>query len=948
MRHRIGQMAARAGGRSTIEVLLYGRDAERSITGGLLEGARESRSGVLVIRGEAGVGKSALLEDARERASDMRVLGCAGIESESALPFAAVHQLLRPALPNLEKLPRPQADALQGALGLAAARGDDRFLVSLAVLTLLAEAAEHRPLLCLVDDAHWLDDASADALVFVARRLEAEGIVLLFAAREGEAREFDAPELPELRLAGLDADAAAALLDRHAGIALSPETRARLVEATGGHPLALLELPTTLSEAQLAGSEPLLTPLPVSARLERAFLARVRELPEETQTLLLVAAADDTGELSTVLGAAARLGVGAEALDAAEEAGLANVRGTVLELRHPLVRSALYQGAPLSKLQAVHRALASALEGDAEADRRAWHRAAASVGPDPAVVEELEQAAVRARRRSGFVAASLAYERAAALTSDESERARLLTAAAESAWFGGRLERTRMLLERARPLASEPLQHADIDRYLGLVELTGGVPAEACRLLVRSAAAVSPVNGERALELLNLASVAAFYDDDVAAAVTIAELAREIDVEDTPFARALVELLVGLGAHYAGDLPRAAVSLRSALSLEAELESDALDARRVALLFGGRAAAYLGDDEAALRSAQLAASQMRAEGALGLLTPILPRLVHAEMWAGRWPAASASAREGLRLAREIGQLDLVAYQIVLLAVIAAHRGQEDGCRSLAAQGHELASARRSTLVASLANWALALLELELGRTEEAFLRAREISTSPVVLSMAGLDRIEAAVRAGEVATAHDWLAYYESWAECAGAAWARAVALHGRALLADDGEESERLFEAALDMHAQAARPFDRARTELAFGEFLRRARRPREAREHLRAALDGFEALGAELWAERARVELRASGQTARRRVADTQDQLTEQELQIAHFVSQGLSNREVAAQLFLSPRTIAAHLRNIFRKLGISSRTELARLHLESVGTAAAADAAVRPTRA
>jgi DNA-binding CsgD family transcriptional regulator len=244
-----------------------------------------------------------------------------------------------------------------------------------------------------------------------------------------------------------------------------------------------------------------------------------------------------------------------------------------------------------------------------------------------------------------------------------------------------------------------------------------------------------------------------------------------------------------------------------------------------------------------------------------------------------------------------------------------------------------------TVVASLANWALALLELELGRTEEAFLRGREISTTPAVLSMAGLDRIEAAVRAGEVETAHDWLAYHESWAECAGAAWARAVALHGRALLADDEEESERLFEAALDVHAEAARPFERARTELAFGEFLRRARRPRLAREHLRAALDGFEALGA---------ELRASGQTARRRVADTRDQLTEQELQIAHFVAQGLSNRDVAAQLFLSPRTIAAHLRNIFRKLGISSRTELARLHLESVGAAAAdaVDAAARPT--
>src|SRR4029450_9287315 len=267
---------------------------------------------------------------------------------------------------------------------------------------LLAEAAEQRPLLCLIDDVHWLDDASADALVFVGRRVEAGAVLLRFGAREGEIREFDAPELAELRLAGLDEDAAAALLDRHAGTALPPETRARLVEATGGPPLALLELPSTLSEGQLAGSEPLLTPVPVSARLERAFLARVRELPDETQTLLLVAAADDTGELSTLLRAAARLNVGAEALDAAEAARLATLRDAVLELRHPLVRSAVYQGAPLSKRHAVHRALASVLEGDAEADRRAWHRAAASVGPDPAVVDELEQAAMLAQRRGAL------------------------------------------------------------------------------------------------------------------------------------------------------------------------------------------------------------------------------------------------------------------------------------------------------------------------------------------------------------------------------------------------------------------------------------------------------------------------------------------------------------------------------------------------------------------
>src|SRR5512132_323735 len=335
-------------GRSTIEVLLYGRDAERSIIGGLLEGARESQSGVLVIRGEAGVGKSALLKDARERGSDMRVLACAGVEAESALPFAALHQLLRPVLRHLEKVPQPQADALRGALGLAAGRGDDRFLVSLAALSLLAEAAERRPLLCLVDDAHWLDDASADALVFVARRLHADRVAMLFAAREGEARRFDAPGLPELYLGGLDPESAGALIDRQAPVSLSPEVRSRLVDGTGGNPLALLELPLALSEAQLAGTEPLLDPLPIGARIEQSFLSRLRELSEATQALLLVAAAEDTGELAIVLRAAAELGAGPGALDAAERADLAHVRGTRLEFRHPLVRSAIYQGAPLS------------------------------------------------------------------------------------------------------------------------------------------------------------------------------------------------------------------------------------------------------------------------------------------------------------------------------------------------------------------------------------------------------------------------------------------------------------------------------------------------------------------------------------------------------------------------------------------------------------------------
>jgi DNA-binding CsgD family transcriptional regulator len=918
---------------SRFDPLLYGRDAERSVIGALLERARASQSGVLVIRGEAGVGKSTLLEDACERATEMQVLRCVGIESEAQLPFAALHQLLRPVLDHVEKLAAPQATALRAALGLVAGRGDDRFLISLAVLSLLAEIAEGGPLLCVIDDAQWLDDGSADALVFVARRLEAEGIVMLFAARDGEGREFEALALPELPVGGLDADAAGALLARQAGIALSREARERLVESTGGHPLALLELPSVLGEAELAAGEPLLTPVPISARLADAFLARALALPDETQTLLLVAAADDTGEISTVLAAAAQLGVRPEALDAAEQATLARVRGTQLEFRHPLVRSAVYHGAPLSRRQASHRALAHVLDGEAEADRRAWHRAAASVAPDPSVIEELEQAAERARQRSGFSVASRALERAAVLTSEELSRARRLTLAAENAWLAGRHERARMLLERARPLASEKVERADVDRYLGLIELASGVPADAYRLLHRAAADVAQLDGERALELLNLASIAALYAGDGDAAIAIADLARTLDVDETPLDCMLVQLLIGLGGHFAGDFVGAAEGLRSALAFEAELRESALAEHPVAVLFAGRAALFLSDDDRAYPLHREAAARARATGALGLLTQILPRLAHVELRAGHPASAAASAAEGVRLARELGQHDLAAYGLVVQALIAAYEGAEDRCRALATEARELAAAHGFAFVDALADWALLHVELGLGQADEALQRAREISTSAVSF-FAALDRIEAAVRVGERETARSWLAAFEPWAQYGGAAWARAVALHAHALLAEDEQEAERLYQKALAVHAEGSRPFERARTELAYGECLRRARRRVDARAHLRTSLEIFERLGATLWAERARVELRASGQTARKRNPSTRGDLTAQELQIAQFVASGLSNREVAAQLFLSPRTIAFHLRNIFRKLGINSRTQLARFDLDARG--------------
>jgi DNA-binding CsgD family transcriptional regulator len=928
--------------------VLYGRDAERSLIGGLLDGARGGRSGVLVLRGEPGVGKSALLAEAREQAGDMLVLSGCGIESETHLPYAGLHQLLRPVLDCLDELPDPQARALRGALGLEAGVGDEWFLVSLAVLTLLAEAAERRPVLCLVDDAHWLDDASAESLVFAARRLEAERIAMLFAAREGEVHSFDAPGLEEQSVSGLGLDAAGALLDHVAGAPLSPEARERLIEGTGGNPLALIELSSALSETQLAGLEPILEPVPVGARLVRAFLSRIERLPEKTQTLLLVAAAEDAGSTATVLAAAERLGVELDALDPAEHAGLIHVRGAQLSFRHPVMRSAVYQSAPLSRRRAAHEALAAVLDGDAEADRRAWHRAAACVEPDASVARELEQAARRAQSRSGFVAASLAFERAAALTTDTEEQVRLLGGAVEGAWFSGRLERALMLVERARPLADGAAERAEIDCWRGLIELNAGMPADARDLLLAAASELAATDPRRAAYILGLACIAAGY---AGAGETIADIAARAPepLADDPAGQFFANFAHGMGQYFRGDSAAAAASLRVALEL-AEDADDAVSGRyRGILLLAGGAALFLGDDGAADRLNRRLVFRARESGHLPLLTQALPRLALAEIAAGHWSAAAAGLNDGVRLARQAGQHQVVAHMVSVLALVAGLRGDDEECRSLAKESKELASARRLVHVSLTADWSLLALELGHGRADEALHCARRITELPLRL-WAGPDRVEAAVRAGDTDSAAAWLRELETWAESTSAPAIRASVLRSRALLANDGRESEGLFTAARAAQKESARPFERARIELALGELLRRTRRRREAREHLRAALDDFESLGATAWAERARVELRASGQTARRREPSTRGGLTAQELQIARYVTQGLSNREVAAQLFLSPRTIDFHLRNVFRKLGITSRMQLLQYELDAVVSEAVGrgEPAITPARA
>jgi DNA-binding CsgD family transcriptional regulator len=904
--------------------VLFGRKAESAAVEGLIAYAGSSRSGALVVRGEPGVGKSALLGHAIDHAAGMRVLRARGIEAESELAFAALHQLVRPILDQIERLADPQAAALAGALGLLPVSVDDRFLIGVAVLSLLAEAAEEAPLVCVVDDAQWLDRPSADALTFAARRFEAEGVVVFFAARDGEVRRFDGAGLAELRLGPLGAEAAAALLAARVRSPLAPSVRDQLVASTGGNPLALIELPGLLSEDQLAGREPLPDRLPQSTEVGRVYLERVRRLPVAAQRLLLVIAADDTGSLATVLGAGAVLDVPADAVDAAEEAGLVRAFAGGIEFCHPLVRSTLYADATFAQRQAVHAALAQVLDGEQEADRRAWHRAAGSIGEDDEVADELEQTARRARRRSGFAAAARALERAAELSCDHEAGGRRLVAAAHDAWHAGHPDQALTLLDRSRGSASDLGVRADEMHLRGTIELRCGDPAEAATILAAGAAEIAALAPAKGIEMLVEAAQAASYAGDAPQIVEFGRRASALADGAASDERFMVDVIVGIGSLLVGDTARAVPLLRQALTLAESFQ----DPRR--LLYAGVCAGYLGEEAIEHELYGRAVARARESGAVGTLPYVLEYLARSEAVDGRYASAAAHAAEGLLLARETGQQNSVCHLLASQALIAAIQGREQECRTHAAEALALATARKLGYQSALAEWAIARLDLGLGQPAQALARLERLAAAgpgsghPFVKVVSAPELVEAAVRTNQAGTAQAALLEFERFARETAPPWALALVARCRGLLSV-GEIAERHFLEALRRHGQSARPFDRARTEFAFGEYLRRDGRRTAARAHLRSALDAFERLGAGAWAERARDELRASGETARKRSPSAIDQLTPQELQITRLVAEGATNKEVAARLFLSPRTIDYHLRKVFAKLGISSRSEL-----------------------
>ncbi len=904
--------------------MLHGRDPQRARVATLLAEARQGRAGALVVHGEAGVGKSALLEDVVAGAVGVRVLRTQGVESESPLAFAALHRLLRPVLPQCDRLAAPQARALRVAFGDEAGEAVDPFLVGVATLSALTEAGEDRPVFCVVDDAHWLDHASADALLFAARRLQADRVAVVFATRDPDGRTFQPDGVPSLRLTGLDPTAARALLAERAADGVAAEVAEQLVRETAGNPLALVELPAQLTPAQLLGTAPMPPQLHLTAGVERVFLDRCRRLPEQVQTLLLIAAADDSGQLATVRRAAGVLGVDARALHEAEQSGLLLVEGDRLLVRHPLVRSAVYQGATSVARRDAHRALAEALDG-ADPDRQAWHRAAAAEGPDDSVAAALEAAAANAERRGGHVAAAAAYERAAQLTAADQLRPARLVAAARNAWASGETTRARALAAAARDRADDQLLRADIDRLRGRIEVNVGSAVDAHRIFTLAAQAVIADDPERALEMAAAAALLAAYGADSGSALDETVIPTEDAPGDAPRIRCLKRLVVAMTAASRSDWSAAAESLRDAWGTAAQVS----DADVLGNL--GNAALHLGDDEAHRRYFTMMLSGARERGAGMLVLYALPRLIFAQFLAGQWTAAGTSADEALTLSRSAGQRPLAATPLAWLTFLAALQGSPQ-YDALLTELEDVAARHPLGILADpvhdLTRWAKGTHAAHDGDPSAALHHLRRLRV-PAIRRMAAIDRIDAAVRVGDPRQAAAWVQQLATFADATARPWALAAVDHGRALLADAAEKPQ-LFERSLAHHARGARPYDRARTHLAYGEALRRAQRRVDARIQLRLALETFEDLHAEPLIVRAAQELRASGENARRRDPSTLAKLTPMELQVAELVSRGMSNKEIAAQCWVSPRTVAFHLRNCFAKTGVTSRGELAQLQL------------------
>ncbi len=897
---------------------MHGRADECALLDALIDDVRRDESRSLILRGEAGIGKTALLDYLIGSASDLTVVRAVGVESEMELPYASLHQLCAPMLDRLSGLPAPQRRAFEIVFGLSAGAPPDRFVVALAALSLFSEMAEERPLLCVVDDAQWLDKASALTLAFVARRLLAEPVGVVFAARQpGE----ELTHVPELEVRGLRNGDAHALLGRAVNFRLDERVRDRIVAETRGNPLALLELPRGLTAIQLAGGFGVIGTRALSLRIEESFIRRLETLSDEARRLLLVAAAEPLGEPLLVLRASEQLGIVVSAVDA-ETDGLVAIGERVI-FRHPLVRSAVYRAADVKERRAVHLALAEATDREADPARRAWHLAAAAAGPDEHVAVELERSAGRAQARGGLAATAAFLERAAALTENPARRARRALAAAQASAQAGAFDAAHGLLASAEADPLDEFGRALIDLLRGQLAFASSRGTEATPLLLAAARRLEPLDLSLARETYLDAFSAALFGARLNRTVGLADVARAARAaprqsDDEPRASdLLLDALVALTDDYDTAIPlcREALDKLSGERVSPE--------ERLRWLWQGCVVALEAWDDASAyvlsnRSVEIA----RETGTLSELALALSARTPVLVFCGEFSAAALTVAETQSVEEATG-IRAAPYGALILE---AWRGKPREARTLIETTIREVASRGEGIGVAISEYARAVLCNGLGQYEEALVAADSARRyREVVAENWGLSElIEPAARTGRTDLATDAMDRLARKARATGTDWALGIEARSRALLSE-GDLAEGHFRAAIDHLGRTRVRVELARAHLLYGEWLRREHRRVDARAELRTALDQFRSIGMHAFAERARAELVATGEKVPKRAVETRDELTAQERQIAELAREGLSNPEIGERLFLSPRTVEWHLRKVFGTLGIRSRTEL-----------------------